>query len=284
METNRPIETDEIDLLEIAAKLWKRKWIIVLITIIPTLLMVAYALLKIEHIPLYRATTAIETFSEEHYSMLKLSFENSEFIEKINKKFPSLTKENFSIVIDEKNKAENKKEPFTLSVISPEQDIVAPATNYAIDVLITIFKNNFASTISEQIERVNYQSELKTALENSIKEIRNKSKNFKSKEDLAAITLAINTANECYNDLKLINPDYEKINVLEKASTPKLSIQEEDKLRKKREGELSGKWTSRRNLTIITFFICFFLSVFLVLAVDFIKNNKDKFKEYLNKS
>ena len=279
MENNRPIETDEIDLLEIAAKLWKRKWIIVLITIIPTMLMVAYALLKIEHIPLYRATTAIETFSDEHYSMLKLSFENRDFIEKIKGKFPTLTKENFKLITNKDNKG-----VFEVCVTSPEQDIVAPATNYAIDVLITIFKNNFASTIAKQKERVNYQSELKTALENSIKEIRNKSKNFKSKEGLAAITLAINTANECYNDLKLINPDYEKINVLEKASTPKLSILEEDKLRKKRERELSGKWTSRRNLTIITFFICFFLSVFLVLAVDFIKNNKDKFKEYLNKS
>ncbi len=276
MENNQPIETDEIDLLEIVAKLWKRKWTIVLITIIPTLLMVAYALINIKRVELYNAQSSIKIYPGEYASGISFCYNSEDFIEKIQERYPNLLRENFDANTDNASF-------FTVYVTSKNKEIVSPVAQYATEIIDSLFKNKYYILLETQNEKKNYQKKLKIALQNSIDKIEKNAKLLKNSDDLIQLTLAISSADNAYNNLNFHLPDYKKTSVLQNAKNPKLSIQEKEKLSKKKKQELSKKGTSKTVLTLVTFFICFFLSVFLVLAADFIKNNKEKFKEYLKK-
>ncbi len=281
---------DEIDLLEIVAKLWKKKWTIILLTVLPTLLVVAFALFKMERVSLYKATTTINAYqsqnsSENYYlNLVKSVVSGNKFIQTINAKFPQITIENFQFSFDEaKKNSDAKPNCIEISVVSADQEIVAPVANLAPVVIEKVMREDYADIIDQTQEKKRLKAQSVAAYQENLRFLKNKIEKAKSQEDVDYLVALVGTLSGALSDIEKTSVfDYSKVKILDKAKRPTLSIREEEILEDKRKGALSGKWKSKKVIVLVTFFACLFLSIFLVLALDFIKKNKEKFKQYLD--
>ncbi len=282
---------DEIDLLEIFAKLWRKKRTIILLTAIPTLLAVAFALFKMERVNLYKATTTINSYQEKESSnknyyqdLIKSAVAGEKFLQEVQKQFPSVTIQNFRFSFDEsKKKSQQLAGSIAISVVSADQELVEPVANLAPVVIQKVLSEDYPDQISQSKERKRLKEESVVAYRNNLALLKSKIEKAKSQEDADYLLTLVSSLNASLASIEKSSVfDYSKVKVLDRAKRPTLSIRDQEILKKKRESELSGKWKSKKVIVLVTFFTFFFLSVMLVLLLDFIKNNKDKFREYLD--
>ncbi len=277
---------DEIDLLEIVAKLWKRKWTIILLTALPTLLMIAFAMFKMERVNLYKATTTIDAYQESekgntsYINLFKTIVAGEKFLYEIQRKFPKVVLENFQFSFDDPKSPTNY---IAISVVSPDQELVEPVANLAPATIQKVLSEDYADIIEQTKQKKALKKESVETYRKNLQLVKSKIEKAKTQEDVNNLLSLISQLNSSLSSIeKTTIFDYSKIKVLDKATRPELSIRDTEKEAKKRKKALEGKWKSKKVIVLVTFFTCFFLSVMLVLLVDFIKNNKDKFKEYLD--
>ncbi len=272
---------DEIDLLEIAAKLWKRKWTILLLTAVPTLLVIMFAMFKMERVNLYEATTTIDACQEgqsgnnSYIEIIKTVVSGDKFLYEVQRKYPKVVKENFQFVYSANYVA--------ISVISPDQELVEPVANLAPATIQKVLNEDYADIIEQAKQKKALKEESVETYRKNLQLVKSKIEKTKSQEDVNNLLSLLSQLNSSLSSIeRTVIFDYSNVKVLDKATRPALSIRETKIEADRRKSELEGKWKSKKVIVLVTFFTFFFLSIMLVLLSDFVKNNKKRFKEYLD--
>jgi len=268
-------DEQEIDLVELLAKLWKRKWSIISLCIFFISMTIPFV--SLDKKPLYLSKTIIKNYSTSYYEKITYILESNTFIEKIKTKFPHIELENFSWNDDDNSSM------LEIRVTSDSQNEVAEVNSFS----ITVVDEIFASLFEEEIEEKKEKNETMTLAINTYKKnisSADKQSSINQSTDQKDYQLPLQTKNVASLDniLEYDFFDISKVNVLEKAKRPNFSIAELEEKKGLIEENLRVKKTSTKLVFILIIVVSIFTSIFLIFTFDFIKANKDKFKEKIN--